>query len=181
MARKATLEQLQQLCSEGRARELQAAAESCRFDDLRTHLTALGVKVRTKEYAAYRTKEDLVDLLLEVLEKKAEEERRDDTRRRLQADETSSNDGSNVAAVTPPQRTEHREVNSVGAGAAAPSEDAERMHLIQCVIAVSDALTKAASQEHVPGLKRALTNEMAHYAKRLKHIQDRGNDGGDQD
>ncbi|EGZ12958.1 hypothetical protein PHYSODRAFT_454817, partial [Phytophthora sojae] len=68
--KKATLEQLERLCADRKDDELQLALKQSRFEDLRAFLGALGVKVRSKAYAGYRNKEDHVQLLTEVLQRK---------------------------------------------------------------------------------------------------------------
>ncbi|KAF4028943.1 hypothetical protein GN244_ATG19355 [Phytophthora infestans] len=66
-AEKVTLEQLEQLAAEGKLDDLYAALSLCRFNDLRSYLNALGIKVRTKQYEDIRSKEDHVKLLAQVL------------------------------------------------------------------------------------------------------------------
>ncbi|KAE8994590.1 hypothetical protein PR003_g17708 [Phytophthora rubi] len=187
MAKKVTLQQLERLCAEGRDDELLLALKQSRFEDLRALLGALGVKVRTKEYAAYRSKDDHVQLLAEVLQRKAAGVDAPLVPREVTPVKRSidDDDGLEPSEEQPPQQQQQLQVppkrsavDRVGgflvAGTPMSSKDAERAYLVQCINIVDDALTNAeAKKDHVPGLKRTLTCELAYFVKRLKRIQEK--------
>ncbi|KAE9306282.1 hypothetical protein PF008_g21504 [Phytophthora fragariae] len=194
MAKKVTLQQLERLCAEGRDDELLLALKQSRFEDLRALLGALGVKVRTKEYAVYRSKDDHVQLLAEVLQRKAAgvdapavpvevtpvKRNIDDDDDGLEPSEEQPPPPQQQLQVPPPQQMPPKRsaVDRVGgflvAGTPMSSQDAERAYLVQCINIVDDALTNAETKkEHVPGLKRTLTCELAYFVKRLKRIQEK--------
>ncbi|GMF48576.1 unnamed protein product [Phytophthora fragariaefolia] len=188
MAKRATLPQLERLCAEGRDDELLSALQQSRFEDLRAFLGALGVKVRTKEYAAYRSKEDHVQLLAEVLQRKVGRggtavvpTKVTPVKRSIDEDDGEEEAPQRGEASQRQLQSNHSVVDRVGgflvAGTPMSSRDVERAYIVQCINIVDGALTTAASRkEHVPDLKRTLTCELAYFVKRLKCIQEK--DGG---
>ncbi|KAG6614882.1 uncharacterized protein IUM83_08742 [Phytophthora cinnamomi] len=188
MAKRLTLQQLERLCADGKHEELLAALRLSRFEDLRSFLGALGVKVRTRAYAAYRSKEDHVQLLADVLQRKmaadgeAPAATREVTPEKGSVDEEEDDDLAEEpqlppSPLLPQQQGRSGAVDRVGgflvAGAPMSSKDAERAYLVQCIHIVDDALTNVESKkEHVPGQKRALICELAYFVKRLKRIQE---------
>ncbi|KAL4111098.1 hypothetical protein PRIC1_002779 [Phytophthora ramorum] len=177
---KVTLRQLERLSAEGRKDELKAALTHCRFDDLRKFLNTLDVKVRSKQYAAYRSKEDHVELLIQVLEKRTTGEVEIEAEVPPQPEEVEEAEEDFACTEEDPEleQSQRRTVNGLGAfsdvgAATSSSKDTERVFLVQCINVTSDVLTNVASKkEQVPDLKRALTCELAYYVKRLKRIQD---------
>ncbi|RLN51377.1 hypothetical protein BBJ29_000677 [Phytophthora kernoviae] len=62
-----TLELLERLSDEGKTPELQQAIKWCSTKLIRSFFGALGVRVRSKEYAAYHTKASYSELLTQLL------------------------------------------------------------------------------------------------------------------
>jgi hypothetical protein len=64
---KVTLEFLQRLSDDGKQEALQSAMAWCSTKELRSFCGGMGVRVRSKEYAAYHTKAGYTELLLQLL------------------------------------------------------------------------------------------------------------------
>jgi hypothetical protein len=186
-AKKATLAQLQALAASGELEELKTVLTQCRFEELRKFLNEMGVRVRSKAYAEYRTKEDHVALLAEVLAKDTTTDAAavvtvvTPVAKRMRLAEPSRKGRDAPAAGRKGKQSDCSTVACVdellGTDASWDSKYAERARLVQCINTAEDALAKAERKEEaVRDLKRTLTCELAYYVKRLKRIQESDDD-----
>ncbi|KAF4027667.1 hypothetical protein GN244_ATG20705 [Phytophthora infestans] len=146
-AEKVTLEQLEQLAAEGKLDDLYAALSLCRFNDLRSYLNALGIKTESGAAAVL----------------------------------ACSHLKGAGAAVTPNQTEGNHSANVVvnsvrrfaANGIPAVNWDAQRTYVVSCINYTRCVLANVqSSKEQVPEVERALVQEMAYYAKRLKRIEE---------